>query len=103
MNLGWLLLEQKVEMDLAIAGFKALDDKSWPTYLKMRKLKPRKGLRSNDYGPMIDPGNSGSFQEQVANEFNCLPKPLRDEQCIEKFYSKTKKYYLDRSLALSLV
>ena len=101
-NLGWMLIDQKVEMDLAIAGFKALHDENWPSYLKMRKLKPRKGLRSNDFDTMIDPGDSGSFQEQVANEFNCLPRPFRDEQCIKKFYSKTKKYYLDRSLALSL-
>jgi len=102
-KLGWLLVEQKIEMDLAVAGFKALNDNNWPSYLKMNKLVPRRGLRSNDHGPMIDPGVDGSFQAQVAKVFNSLPKSLREEQFIKVFYKNTKKYYLDRSLALSLV
>ena len=34
-KLGWLLVEQKVEMDLAVAGYIALKDENWASYLKM--------------------------------------------------------------------
>ena len=33
-NFGLLLIEQKVEMDLAVADFKALNNKNWPSYLR---------------------------------------------------------------------
>ena len=101
-NLGWLLVEQKVEMDLAVAGFKALNDKNWPSYLSMSRSKPARGLRTNDVGTTIENGENGSFQEQVAMLFNDLPKSLREEKSIKIFYKNAKKYFLDKSLAISL-
>jgi len=102
-KLGWLLVEQKCEMDLAMAGYKALNDTNWPPYLEMKKAEPGRNLRSNDNGTMISPGENGTFQDQVSNIFNDLPKNLREEGSIKEFYKKTKKYFLDKSLALSLV
>jgi len=101
-NLGWILVEQKVEMDLAVAGYKALNDNNWPSYLKMMKLEPGRRLRSNELGPMIDLGTNGSFQEQVANVFNDLPKSLREEVSVKSFYRNVKKYFFDKSIAISL-
>ena len=101
-NLGWLLVDQKVEMDLAVAGYKALNDENWPSYLKMSKLILGRNLRSNEIGTMINRGENGSFQEQVALVFNDLPKSLREESSIKIFYKNTKKYFLDRSIAISL-
>ena len=84
-SLGWLLVEQKVEMDLAVAGFKALNDKNWPSYLSMPRSKPARGLRTNDVGITIVNGENGSFQEQVAMVSNDLPKSLREEKSIKRF------------------
>lgn len=101
-SLGWLLVEQRCELDLSIAGFKALNDEKWPDYLSMKKLKFKRTLRSIDNGIMIEPGENGTFNNQVSKVFNDLPKNIRNLDSISTFYSQTKKYFLDKSIAIAL-
>ena len=101
-ELGWLLTEQRCELDFAVAGFKALNDQNRPDYLPMEKLKQDRKLRSIDHGTMIKPGENGTFNNQVCQVFNDLPKNIRNLDEISLFYNQTKKYFLDKSLAVAL-
>jgi len=65
-EVGVATVAQRCEMDLSIAGFKALNDIKWPNYLKMKKVEPKRCLRSVDHGTMIEAGEDGTFQNQVS-------------------------------------
>ena len=102
-SLGWLLVEQKCELDESVACFKALYNEKWPDYVKMEKVVERRSLRSSDNGTMINPGVIGSFQNQASESFNSLPKNIRNVNIFHEFYYNAKKYLLDKSIALSLI
>ena len=71
-GLGWLLTEQRCELDLAVAGFKGLNNEKWPDYLPMKKLDQKRKLRSFNHGTLIKAGENGTFNNQVCKVFNEL-------------------------------
>ena len=69
----------------------------------MNKVVIQSNLRSINNGPLIRTGEVDSFQYEVSKVFNDLPKKIREIDNYNLFYKSIKKYFLDKSIALSLI
>ena len=100
-NLDWLPVEEKIEINVVKLAHKSLNDPLWPKYLKVNFVEQDRTLRSKDIGPLVRHGGNLTFQEQ-ATSFNSLPRNLKIIDDFIKFSKEVKSYYKDKALARAL-
>ena len=103
-SLNWLPIKEKIQYNISVMAFNALNNPSWPEYLQLKMKNENSNLRSRgtckiEKAPLL---GRGTFHDNAEKIFNDLPTNIREEQCLNKFKSLTKTYFKDRALARTL-
>ena len=92
LKLGWLPIKERRELNLVKTTFKAMNYKSWPTYLTLEEKKSTRELRSSSTRSLVIPRETGTFQGRVAKLFNSFPEHIRDCCIYNKFLTVSKEF-----------
>ena len=92
LKLGWLPIKERRELNLLKTTFKAMNYKSWPTYLTLEEKKSTRELRSSSARSLVIPRETGTFQDRAAKLFNSLPEHIRNCRIYNKFLTLSKEF-----------
>jgi len=92
LKLGWLPIKERRELNLLKTTFKAMNYKSWPTYLTLEENKSTRELRSSSARSLVIPRETGTFQDRAAKLFNSLPEHIRNCRIYNKFLTLSKEF-----------
>ena len=96
LSLNWLPVMEYIHFCTVKLVQQALYSRNWPVYLNLETVQYNRNTRLSQDGLRIKHGERYSFQDQ-AKIFNLLPKIIREETCLSKFTSETRKFYRDKA------
>ena len=107
-KLKWLPVKENIEYSIAKMAYKAINDETWPTYLKLNKkeqtttLNRRSAYASTATTILQGMENGSTFENVASKTFNELPPSSRSATTYTSFCSNAKKYFHDKALARTL-
>ena len=95
-KLKWLPIKEQFQLFYLKAAHKAIQSRTWLSYLKVDIVKHMRTLRSSSGISLVTPIESGTFQDEAAKLFNKLPLSVRNCSNINTFSKATFNYLMDR-------
>ena len=99
LNLRWLPIKERIHFNLCKLVFKAINDKSLPSYIDIAVYQRNERLRCTNGMMLLSDGSSRTLKGKSALVFNDLPKNIRIETNYKTFCILCKNYFLDVALA----
>ena len=97
LKIGWLPINERRDLNLLKACFKALDNtETWPYYLKIIKQECPKEMRSSNSIRLVIPTENGTFQDNASKLFNNLPETIRNCKDYRTFLRLSRNFLRNR-------
>ena len=90
LSLGWLLVQERIELELMRFAHRSIWDPTWPQYLRLELHTSNRQLRSSCAPSLKIPLETGTFQNSCSNFFNELPITLRNNDDHRSFLHSMK-------------
>ena len=98
-SLNWLPIIEQIDFEISKLAHKALNDKSWPTYLKLNRKNIVRDLRSNNSQIIEKSKDKLTFHYNAEKVFNELPLNIKEKDNFKLLSKSSKNFFKDKSLA----
>ena len=97
LSLGWLPVQERIELELMRYAHKFIWDLIWPQYLRLELHTNNRQLRSSCAPSLKIPLQTGTFQDSCAKFFNELPITLRNNNDHRSFLNSMKTFLFNKA------
>ena len=99
-TLGWLSMKDRRDFHILQQTFKALYNKKWPEYLKLKQQTCNLDLNLRSQGGLAPSGafRNNTFQDNASKLFNILPISIRNCNNFSIFSKLVKQYLANRDI-----
>ena len=92
LSLGWLPVQERIELELMRYAHRSIWDPIWPQYLRLELHTNNRQIRSSCAPSLKIPLKTGTFQDSCAKFFNELPITLGNNNDHRSFLNSMKTF-----------